>query len=275
MADQSRLRVAFQGERGAYSEMAAVAALPEIEPVPHQSFDDVFASVEAGGAELGLVPIENSLAGSIHRNYDLLLRHSLHIVGETQLQIEHCLMANPGVELSDIRVVRSHPQALAQCEHHLADLGVRVEASYDTAGSARDLQLSGDRHTAAIASRLAAQVYGMHILRERLEDNSRNFTRFLLLSREPVKPDGESKTSIVFALQNYPGVLFRALACFALRDVDLSKIESRPLPDVPWKYRFYMDFLGSQYDDVARRALDHLTEMTTELRVLGSYPRSV
>lgn len=275
MAGQSPLRVAFQGERGAYSEMAARAALPEIEPIPHQSFDDVFASVEAGSVELGLVPIENSLAGSIHRNYDLLLRHSLYIVGETQLRIEHCLMANPGVELADVRVVRSHPQALAQCELHLTEMGVEVKASYDTAGSARDLKRSGDRHTAAIASKLAAQFYGMNVLRESLEDNNRNFTRFLLLAPEPVEPEGESKTSIVFALQNAPGVLFRALACFALRDVDLTKIESRPQPDTPWQYRFYMDFLGSQYDDVVRRALSHLTEMTTELRVLGSYPRSV
>lgn len=275
MAGSPAKRVAFQGERGAYSEMAALAALPHIEPLPHRTFDEVFASVAAGTADLGLVPIENSLAGSIHRNYDLLLRHSLYITGETQLQIEHCLIANPGVSLSEVRVVCSHPQALAQCERHLAELGVRVEASYDTAGSVRDLQRSGDRHTAALASRLAAEVYGMHVLREGLEDDKQNFTRFLLLGREPATASGESKTSIVFALQNQPGALFRALACFALRDIDLTKIESRPLPGLPWKYRFYLDFLGRAHDERSQRALAHLSEMTTELRVLGSYPRGV
>ncbi|HOA24405.1 MAG TPA: prephenate dehydratase [Aggregatilineales bacterium] len=269
------VRVAFQGERGAYSEMAVRGLLPHAEPVPYRTFDEVFTSVEAGDAALGLVPIENSLAGSIHRNYDLLLRHSLYIVGETQLHVEHCLIANPGTALDEIKVVRSHPQALAQCERRLTELGVRVEAAYDTAGSVRDLKASGDRHAAAIASRLAAEVYGMEILCEGLEDDGQNFTRFLLLAREPVTPTGESKTSIVFALQNQPGALFRALACFALRDVDLTKIESRPLPGMPWKYRFYLDFLGSQHDDAPRRALAHLAEITTELRVLGSYPRGV
>ena len=274
MADKAEgKQVAFQGERGAYSEMAALAALGDaLEPLPHRTFDEVFASVEAGASDLGLVPIENSLAGSIHRNYDLLLRHTLHIVGETQLRIEHCLIAKPGVKLADVRVVRSHPQALAQCERHLAEMGVEAEAAYDTAGSVRDLQASD---AAALASRLAAEVYGMAILREGMEDDKQNYTRFLVLGRDPANPTGETKTSIVFALKNAPGALFRAMACFALRDIDLTKIESRPIPGSPWEYHFYLDFVGSQHHGPGQRALAHLAEMATELRVLGTYPRGM
>jgi prephenate dehydratase len=256
--------------------MAALAALGDgIEPVPNRTFDEVFASVEAGKNDLGLVPIENSLAGSIHRNYDLLLRHSLHIVGETQLRIEHCLIANPDVKLADLKVVRSHPQALAQCERHLTEMGVETEAAYDTAGSVRDLRDSGAGDAAALASRLAAEVYGVAILREGMEDDKQNYTRFLVLGREPVDPSDEAKTSIVFALQNVPGALFRAMACFALRDIDLTKIESRPIPGSPWEYHFYLDFVGSQHHGPGQRALAHLAEMATELRVLGTYPRGV
>ena len=278
MGKKAGERVAFQGERGAYSEMAALAALGQsIQPVPCRTFDEVFASVEAGQSDLGLVPVENSLAGSIHRNYDLLLRHSLHIVGETQLRIEHCLIANPGVELAAVKVVRSHPQALAQCERHLAEMRVEAEAAYDTAGSVRDLRESGARDTAALASRLAADVYGMAILREGMEDDRQNYTRFLVLAREPVDPEAgdEVKTSVVFALQNVPGALFRAMACFALRDIDLTKIESRPISGSPWEYHFYLDFIGSQHRGPGQRALAHLGEVAAELRVLGTYPRGV
>ncbi len=268
--------VAFHGEAGAYSEMAAFEALGHgITTLPCRTFDAVFASVEGGQADLGLVPVENSLAGSIHRNYDLLLRHDLHIVGEAQLRVEHCLIANPGTAVEDVTLVRSHPQALAQCERTLSQMGVAVEASYDTAGSVRELKESGSRTGAAIASRLAADVHDMVILRESLEDNPQNYTRFLLLAREPVEPAGESKTSIVFALENRPGGLFRALACFALRDIDLTKIESRPFPGFQWRYRFYLDFLGREGEPPGALALSHLAEMTAELRVLGTYPRGV
>lgn len=268
--------VAFQGERGAYSEMAALNALGDgIKPVPNRSFDDVFASVEAGDVDLGFVPVENSLAGSIHRNYDLLLRHNLYIVGEAQLRIAHCLIAHPDTKLGDIKVVRSHPQALAQCEGHLREMGVQAEAAYDTAGSVRDLKESGARDEAAIASRLAAEVYGMKILREGLEDDKENFTRFIALSRMEVDPEGEAKTSVVFALKNMPGALFRAMACFALRDIDLTKLESRPIPGSPWEYHFYLDFVGSRHREPGSLALGQLREMATVLRVLGTYPRAV
>jgi prephenate dehydratase len=276
MVSKQKLQVAFQGEHGAYSEEAALAALgPEIETLPNHTFEEVFDSVQKRRAELGLIPVENSLAGSIHRNYDLLLRHSLHIVGETQLRVEHCLIASPGVSLGDIKTVRSHPQALAQCEHHLSEMGVAVEPAYDTAGSVRDIRDSGERESGAIASKLAAEVYGMSILRSGMEDDPHNYTRFLMLSCAPAEVSGEVKTSIVFALNNLPGALFKAMACFALREVDLTKIESRPIPGTSWEYRFYLDFIGSQHEGAGQRALHHLGEMATELRVLGTYPRGV
>ncbi len=267
-------RVGFQGEHGAYSELAARAALgTEIETIPHRTFDEVFEEVQTGNDHHGLVPIENSLAGSIHRNYDLLQRHKLWIVGETQLRVEHCLIAAPGVALTDVRIVRSHPQALAQCEGTLRKLGVETEAAYDTAGSVRDLRDSRARDAAAIASKLAAEVYDMNILEQGIEDDPNNFTRFLLLAREPLVASGDVKTSIVFALHNLPAALFRAMACFALRDIDLTKIESRPIPGSQWQYHFYLDFIGSQYEGAGQLALQHLGEMATELRVLGTYPR--
>lgn len=273
----SLLRVAYQGEAGAYSEAAALAHFgPEIETIPCESFDRVFAGVESGEFDRGLLPIENSLAGSIHRNYDLLLRHPLHIVGEYALNVQHCLIGLPGVRLEDIRKVISHPQALAQCEHHLRQLsGVQVEAAYDTAGSVRLVRQGGDPSVAAIASRRAAQVHNMAVLAENFEDDPNNFTRFLAVACEPDVPQEAAKTSIVFTLRNLPGAMFKALSVFALRDLDLTKIESRPLAGQPWEYLFYIDFAGSTRDDNVRRALDHLGEYALMLRVLGSYRRGV
>lgn len=270
------MRVAFQGEWGAYSDAAAHAYFgPPVETVPCANFDAVFDAVTGGTVDAGLVPIENSAAGSIHRNYDLLQRHDLHIVGETVLRVRHCLLARPGVTLDEVRVVRSHPQALAQCEHYLAGLGVTVEAAYDTAGSARDLAASGDRTAAAIASAYAAEVYGLTILAEGIEDLASNATRFLALSRTPSEPAGAAKTSLVCTLSHQPGSLFRALGAFALRDVDLLKIESRPVPERSWEYLFYLDVAGALSDTPVARAIEHLREMTPYCRVLGSYPRTV
>ncbi|MHB0857969.1 MAG: prephenate dehydratase [Anaerolineae bacterium] len=270
------LRVAFQGEHGAYSERAALALYgDQIALSPCDTFDDVFAAVEGGAADHGVVPVENSLAGSIHRNYDLLLHHNLFIVAEHNLRVSHCLIAHPGVPLSDIRRVYSHPQALAQCEHALRELGsVQVIAAHDTAGSVRMIREQGLRDAAAIASEHAAAYYGMEVLRRNLEDERANYTRFVALGREAITPEGESKTSLAFSGRNEPGLLFRCLSAFALRDIDLSKIESRPLRGVPWQYVFYLDFLGSMAEPRCVRAVDHLREMATFVRVFGSYPRA-
>lgn len=273
------IRVAFQGEPGAYSEMAALEFFGDnVELIPCNLFECVFEQVNENNAVYGLLPFENSLAGSIHRNYDLLLRNEQYIVGEYFLKVQHCLMSVPGASLSNLRQVYSHPQALAQCEFRINQLGLQKIATSDTAGSARDVMEWGDKQKAAIASKRAAQVYGLEILVENFEDNPSNFTRFLALSMLPLEVDdpeeGDYKTSIVFRLMNKPGSLFKALSVFALRDIDLSKIESRPIPGKPWEYLFYVDFIGHQASKNCIKAIDHLDELATFLRVLGSYPRN-
>lgn len=269
------VKVAFQGEPGAYSEAALLEYFREDAlAVGHARFEDVFDAVENGACRYGFIPIENSLAGSIHRNYDLLREHGLFIIGETTLRIRHCLIAAPGARLENIRVVNSHPQALDQCRGYLNRLpGIRVEPVYDTAGAVKQLAESRDHEVAAIASRRAAELYGMQILEEGIEDDAANYTRFLILSTRPVDPGADAKTSVVVSLVNQPGSLFKALSVFALRDIDLTKLESRPLVGQPGEYLFYIDFAGSTADQKVINALHHLEEYAVLLRVLGSYPR--
>jgi prephenate dehydratase len=267
------MRVAFQGEPGAYSEQAAYEYFGPVETLPYETFEAVFEAVSTGQCEKGLIPIENSLAGSIHKNYDLLLRHELSIVGEYFLRVQHCLIALPNVQKSDIRRAISHPQALEQCAGYLRSLGIKPETVYDTAGSVKMLKESSASDLAAIASRRAAELYGMQILEEGIEDNPENYTRFLAICPVSATPQTEAKTSIVFTLKNTPGALFKALSVFALREIDLTKIESRPLAGKPWEYLFYIDFIGAVQEEPVHRALDHLSEYALTLRVLGSYPR--
>ena len=270
------MKVAFQGERGAYSEAAAIAYFgSEIEPEACPTFDSVFAAVDSGACERGIVPVENSLAGSIHRNYDLLQRHTLSIVGEHIFRVRHCLIAHHNTDLSDIRKIISHPQALAQCEAYIDKLGLEREPWYDTAGAVKSLRDEGHRDQAAIASRRAAEVYEMQILADSIEDVATNYTRFLALAIQPEIPTSAStKTSIAFTLPQggtTPGSLFRAIGVFAMRDINLTKIESRPTPTETFNYIFYLDFQGSQDDTYCARALDHLREMAPDVRVFGSY----
>ncbi len=267
------MKVSFQGEAGAYSEQAVFEYFGEAKTRPCESFDAVFAAVRSRRCDAALIPIENSLAGSIHQNYDLLLRYELHIVGEYFLRVRHCLIALPGVRQSEIKKAISHPQALGQCEAYLRRRGIQAEPVYDTAGSVRILKERAARDTAAIASRRAAELHRMQILEEGIEDDPENYTRFLAVARKAVRPTADAKTSIVFTLKNEPGSLFKALSVFALRNLDLTKIESRPLHGKLWNYLFYVDFIGAAHEETVRRALDHLGEYALMLRVLGSYPR--
>jgi prephenate dehydratase len=269
------MKVAFQGEHGAYSEAAIFEHFPgRLDTAPFATFEEVFACIASGECECGFVPIENSLAGSIHRNYDLLLQHQLAVTGEHSLRVSHCLIGKPGATMADVHKVISHPQALAQCDAFLRSLsGVKIEPVYDTAGSVKIVREQDDPGIAAVASRRAADIYGMQILAESIEDNPNNYTRFLIIARQPVSPGPDAKTSVVFALKNRPGVLFKALSVFALRDIDLTKIESRPLVGKVWEYFFYIDLAGSSEDQNVRNALTNLGEYATYLRVLGSYPR--
>ena len=270
----SSLPVAFQGEPGAYSEAAAVEHFgAETPTLPCESFEMVFDAVNSDRAACGLIAIENSLAGSIHHNYDLLLQNPLWITGEHYLRVRHCLIANPGVGMGDIRKVISHPQALSQCDAYLRQHHLPSEVFYDTAGAVKYLKQTGARDVAGIASARAAQVYQMQVLDEGIEDNPANFTRFLVIAKQPVYPVEQAKTTLVFSLKNQPGSLFKALSVFALRDIDLTKIESRPLVGSPWEYLFYIDCAGAADDPSVANALKHLEEYATTLRVLGSYAR--
>jgi prephenate dehydratase len=273
------LQIAFQGERGAFSEEAARGLLGRgIETVPHRSFEDMFEAVVAGRTDAAMAPIENTLAGSVIRNYDLLLEHDLTIVGEAVLRVVHNLIAPPGVKIEDIARVYSHPVALAQCGRFFAaHPALEVVPAYDTAGSVKMIMEAGRRDEAAIAGANAAEVYGAQILLAGVESNALNFTRFFLLVR-PDKtievPAGERKTSVVFRIGNKPGALYRSLSAFATENVDLTKIESRPIEGRPWEYSFYLDFIGDRGDPAIQRALAHLAGAAESLRILGSYPRA-
>jgi len=273
-------RVAFQGEPGAFSEEAVQCAFDEADSRPYATFEDVFEAVEAHAVDRAVVPIENAVFGSVRVNYDHLRTHDVTIIGELQLRIHHCLMAPAGATIETLTVVRSHQQALGQCRDwlrvHVPD--ATTAATPDTAGAARAVAAEGDPTAAAVASRRAAERYGLTVLAEGLQDDAHNFTRFLVLApaetdAAPVG-DGAPKTSLTFVLQeNVPGALFKSLAVFALRELDLAKIESRPLVGHPGRYRFYLDVHGDATDDPVVRALGHLQEITMELQVLGSYPQ--
>ncbi len=271
--------VAFQGERGAFSQEAVYQLFGrKAEVLACPTFESVFHALMNGKIDAAVLPIENTLAGSVHENYDHLLRFDVRIAAETNVRIVHNLIAPPGVRLRDIRRVYSHPVALNQClkffERH-----PRVEKVpfYDAAGSVKMIAEKGLRDAAAIASSVAAAIYGAAILKPSIEDDRRNFTRFFQIHRTAALPAAPvskraAKTSIVFTTRNVPGALFRAIGAFALRDIDLNKIESRPLRGKPWEYLFYLDFAGRETDPQVANALNHLRELADFLRILGTYP---
>ena len=263
------MRLAYQGEPGAYSEAAARLYSPHADTLPCKTFDEVFDAVMQKRATHGIVPMENSIGGTIHRNYDLLVDHEIPITGEVELDVVHCLQALPGTKIEDVKIVYSHPQALAQCEQYLKALGVTVEAVYDTAGGAKlvaEQQLKG---AAALASRRAAEVFGLEVLQEAVQDFEYNITRFFVIGG--AQPAEANKTTIVFALPSTPGSLFKALSVFALREINLSKLESRPMRGRPWEYLFYVDIEARRDDLQTGRALTHLAEFAKWTRVLGTY----
>mmetsp|Transcript_18204 Transcript_18204/g.23985 ORF Transcript_18204/g.23985 Transcript_18204/m.23985 type:complete len:701 (+) Transcript_18204:119-2221(+) len=299
------VKVVFQGEPGAYSEKSLRELLgTQVTAIGKPSFEDAFRAVASREADYALLPVENTLGGSIHANYDLQLKYNLHIVAEHEFRVEHSLLALPGTKLKDVKKVMSHPQALSQCDGYLRGLGVEKVPKYDTAGSAKMIKEQNLVDCAAIASDIAAETYGMEVLESNIEDDECNFTRFLLLSRQPVNsylsPQIAAKTSLVFTLNNQPGALYKALACFSLRDIDFSKIESRPTSanllqylrfqqqqmggthyfdrgnknkkEPRFSYCFYLDILTSMLDEKAQLALSHLKEQAGFVRVLGTYP---
>ncbi len=264
--------VAIQGEAGSFSHAAALETHgPAVHLVTCATFVDLFRAVETGDATSGMVPIENTLAGSVHENYDLLSAHDLHVVAETELRIRHCLIAPPRTPLPQVRRVASHPVALAQCRHFfLTHPDVVAVPAYDTAGSVRDVMSGKVDADAAIASKLAAELYGADVIAEGLEDHAENYTRFLVIARDPAPREEANKTSLMLALGNTPGTLHRALGVFAARGLNLTKIESRPLPGRPWEYLFYLDVVDS--GDGIGPAIEELRAFTSGIRILGTYP---
>lgn len=269
------MKVAIQGELGSFSHEAAGKMLPAAGVLPCTRSAEVFDRVESSSAAAALIPIENSLAGSVAEHYDLLLARDLFIHAEMHLRIRHNLIAAPGVGLKQLRRVFSHPIALDQCRNFFrAHPAVQAVPFYDTAGSVRHVTSEKLTDAAAIAPRQAARQYAGRVLLAGIEDDQQNYTRFLLINKSRRIGRGANKTSIAFALKNVPGALFKALSVFALRDISLSKIESRPMRGHPWEYVFFVDMLRGD-DEPARNALRHLAEVAEFVKVLGTYPAAI
>ena len=281
MARVRRTKAAFQGELGAFSQVAVQQLLGHDAAVmPCQRFEEVFIALRDGRVDTAVIPIENTLHGSVHENYDHLLHFDVEIIAETHVRIAHSLIVPPEVSFRAIQKVYSHPVALNQCLKFFASNPQLERVSfYDTAGSVKMLMEERPERSAAIASSVAAEIYGAKVLKRNIEDDPGNFTRFFLLrrpgKRKRVQEAGHYKTSLVFTTRNVPGALFRSLSAFALRDINLAKIESRPLKGKPWEYLFYLDLLGSAEDEKVQKALGHLAELADFLRVLGTYPKGV
>ncbi|MGH2805689.1 MAG: prephenate dehydratase [Actinomycetota bacterium] len=267
----SEVIVAYQGEAGAYSEEGALALFPEADHRPLNSIRKVFEAVEVGRVDYGLVPMDNSQAGSINETYDLFLKHGLHLVGETVVRVDHCLLALPGTAIDDLTEVISHPQAVSQSEEFLNALDIKIRAEYDTAGSAKRIVEDKMTTTAAIASRRAAQLYGLEVLAERIQTYPDNYTRFGVLSRDHEPLAEPSKSSLVFGVSHVAGSLYKCLGAFAERHLSLSKLESRPRAGRPWEYVFYVDVEVPAAAPAMIEALTEVSEHATFTRLLGTY----
>jgi chorismate mutase/prephenate dehydratase len=274
-AGKQKVKVAFQGERGAYSESAVYTFFgDETEVKPCRDLAEVFESVDKQEVPVGVVPVENSLEGSVNQTYDLFLTHNLKVSGEIIIRISHCLIANPSTSLEAVKTVYSHPQALAQCRSFLERLGSDLIPTYDTAGSVKMLKEKGLKDAAAVASEKAAEIYGMKILAREIEDPPTNYTRFFVISKNDAPITGRDKTSIIFAAAHTPGSLYHALGEFAKRNINLTKIESRPTKQKAWEYNFYLDFEGHRTEENCAQALKALEKSGAFLKILGSYPKA-
>ena len=266
------LKIAFQGELGAYSETAVYNFFGQnVEVKPCKSFDEVFENVKAGTVDYGVVPIENSIEGSVNRTYDLFLEYDLKVCGEIIIRISHCLIAHKGATIEEIDTVYSHPQALAQCRKFLEQHKLRAISTFDTAGSVKMIKEKNMMDSAAIASEIAAQIYDMSILAREIEDIKNNSTRFFVLDKKDSPYSGEDKTSIIFATKSIPGALYKILGEFADRKINLTKIESRPTKQTPWEYHFYLDFEGHRTETKCQQALNSIRDKTIFVKILGSY----
>ena len=266
--------VGFQGEIGAYSDKAVQLYFSEANSKAYKTFSDLFVALENNQIDLAILPIENSIEGSVTESYELLLKSEATVVGEINVKIEHCLISHHNTNKDDIDVIYSHTQALGQCKTYLKKIGCDAVTTYDTAGSVKMIKENNMKRAAAIASKDTAKLYDMNVIEENIQDHEDNFTRFFCLSKIPTKSTGNDKTSIVFSAGDVAGALYKALKEFADGDINLTKLESRLTRKKAWEYNFYLDFEGHIDDENCKKALQELINLGSTVKILGSYPRS-
>jgi len=271
---EQKIKVAFQGEPGAYSEEAVYSFFREtVNTVGYETLEKVFEVVEKEKVNYDIVPVENSIEGTVRQSYKLFLKFNLRPVREVIHKIKHCLISFPNETLKSVKIVYSHPQALGQCSKFLEKHKYKIIPYYNTAGSIKLIKEKKLKHCAGIASERSARIYGMKILKKGIENNPKNYTRFLIIAKNvETIPTGNDKTSIIFTLKHIPGILFKALRVFAKRNINLTKIESIPIPEKPWEYNFVLEFEGHMRERRIHSALKELKKQVTFLKVIGSYP---
>ena len=276
MKTSGDVKVAFQGELGAYSESAVYTYFGKTaQPIPCKQFSDVFKCVKSQSADYGMIPIENSIEGSVTPVYDLFLESNLKVCGEVIIKIVHCLITNPGIKFDAIKAIYSHPQAIGQCRNYLERLNLEMISTYDTAGSVKMIKDQQMIDAGAIASERAAEIYEMDIVLSDIADTPNNYTRFFALSDTDAQPSGNDKTSVIFSTKHVPGALYNVLNELAKRNINLTKIESRPTKKKPWEYNFYLDFEGHHNESMCSEALEGLATQTQFVKILGSYPKFI